>query len=231
MKATKQRVSFILITTLLAVSAYAQEIEVSGKVFDEQKQPVIGVTIRVKGTGEGTVSDMNGEYRIKTRKGETLVFMFIGYVTREIKVKEARLDVYMKPVLKMLEEVVVVAFGSQKRESIIGSAAERVIRVNDWSHRPPMYPPFQQDENSEEYEAFGENRFLSATKNPLSTFSLDVDAASYGNIRRLINQGQLPQKDAVRVEEMINYFSYNYPQPTDGHPVRIITETALCPWN
>ncbi len=58
-----------------------------------------------------------------------------------------------------------------------------------------------------------------------------MDAASYGNIRRLINQGELPRRDAVRVEEMINYFSYNYPQPTDGHPVRIITEVAASPWN
>jgi Ca-activated chloride channel family protein len=225
-----QRVGFILITMLLTMSVYAQKIEVSGKVFDEQKQPVIGATIMVKGSGDGTVSDMEGKYRIKTEKGDTLVFMFIGYVTREVKVKEARLDVYMKSDLKMLEEVTVVAFGSQKRESIVGSFAERVITVNDGSHRPFMHPPFLHD-NSEEYEAFGENRFLSATKNPLSTFSLDVDAASYGNIRRLINQGELPPKDAVRVEEMINYFSYDYPQPTDGHPVRIITETALCPWN
>jgi len=68
-------------------------------------------------------------------------------------------------------------------------------------------------------------------KQPLSTFSLDVDAASYGNIRRMINQGELPHKDAVRVEEMINYFSYAYPQPVDGHPVRIVTETTACPWN
>jgi Ca-activated chloride channel family protein len=97
---------------------------------------------------------------------------------------------------------------------------------------PPMRPPFVvREDNSEEYEAFKENRFLSAVQHPLSTFSLDVDAASYGNIRRMINQGQMPEKDAVRVEEMINYFSYDYPQPSEGHPVRIVTETAVCPWN
>lgn len=230
MKTTRQRVSLILITILLVVSVNAQVIEVSGSVFDEQKQPVIGATIMVKGSGNGTVSDMDGKYRIKTEKGDTLVFMFIGYLTREMKVKEARLDVCLKPDPKVLEEVVVVAFGSQKRQTLVGSVAQRVMMVNDGSHRPPMHPPFL-PVNAEEYESFRENRFLTAVKNPLSTFSLDVDAASYGNIRRLINQGQLPPKDAVRVEEMINYFSYDYPQPTDGHPVRIITETALCPWN
>ncbi len=226
-----QRVGFILLTMLLSVSVWAQEMEVNGRIFDEQTQPVIGATIRVKSTGDGTVSDREGKYRIKTEKGDTLVFLFIGYVTREIEVREARLDVYLKPDLTRLEEVTVVAFGSQKREYIVGSFAERIIRVNDRSHRPPMFPPFRQEINTEEYEAFSENRFLTAAQTPLSTFSLDVDAASYGNIRRLINQGELPPKEAVRVEEMINYFSYSYPHPTDGHPVRIITEVAASPWN
>ncbi len=86
-------------------------------------------------------------------------------------------------------------------------------------------------ENNEEYSSYVENRFLQAIHQPLSTFSLDVDAASYGNMRRIVNQGQLPKKDAVRIEELINYFSYDYQQPADGHPVRITTETAACPWN
>lgn len=58
-----------------------------------------------------------------------------------------------------------------------------------------------------------------------------MDAASYGNIRRMINQGQMPQKDAVRVEELINYFSYDYPQPVGEHPVNIVTEAAPVPGN
>ncbi len=86
-------------------------------------------------------------------------------------------------------------------------------------------------QNREEYANYIENRFLQAVHQPLSTFSLDVDAASYGNMRRIVNQGQLPEKDAVRIEELINYFSYDYQQPADGHPVRIATETAACPWN
>jgi len=85
--------------------------------------------------------------------------------------------------------------------------------------------------NDEEYNSHPENRFLQAIHQPLSTFSLDVDAASYSNMRRIVNQGQLPPKDAVRIEELINYFSYDYHQPADGHPVKITTETAACPWN
>lgn len=75
-----------------------------------------------------------------------------------------------------------------------------------------------------------ENRFLKAAQHPLSTFSIDVDAASYSNIRRFITQGQLPPKDAVRTEELINYFTYDYPNPDDGHPFSITTEVAACPW-
>ena len=67
--------------------------------------------------------------------------------------------------------------------------------------------------------------------NPLSTFSIDVDNASYSNVRRYINQGNLPPVDAVRIEEMINYFHYDYPQPTGAHPFSVTTELARCPWN
>ena len=226
MKTTMQRVRLFLITMLLTVSVYGQQIEVSGKVFNEEKQPIIGATIMNKVTRDGTVSDIDGKYRIKTKIGDTLVFMFIGYMAREIEVNKAQLDVYLKSDLRSMEEVVVVAFGNQKRANVVGATTQRVITVNDWSHRLPMQP-----QNSEEYEPFRENRFFSVNKNPLSTFSMDVDVASYGNIRRMINQGQIPEKDAVRVEEMINYFNYDYPQPKDGQPVSIVAETAGCPWN
>lgn len=85
--------------------------------------------------------------------------------------------------------------------------------------------------NTEEYDRIYENEFLESTKNPLSTFSIDVDAASYSNIRRFLNNGQKPPKDAVRTEELINYFTYDYPQPKDKHPFSITTEVSRCPWN
>lgn len=231
MKRTIQRLCVMLLTIILTASTFAQEIEVSGVVYDEQKQPVIGVTIRVKGTNKGTVSDMNGKYCIQAEKGDTLIFAFVGYETQERKVRDKSLDVYLKPDLKVLQEVVVVAFGSQKRSSLAGSVAGMVVNQHGMQHMPPLCFPLIQEENSEEYEAFKENRFLSTVKHPLSTFSLDVDAASYGNIRRMINQGQMPPKEAVRIEEMMNYFSYSYPQPMDEHPVKIVTEATVCPWN
>lgn len=85
--------------------------------------------------------------------------------------------------------------------------------------------------NTEEYNTIVENEFLNAFSNPLSTFSIDVDAASYSNVRRFIDAGQLPPKDAVRVEEFINYFDYDYPQPKGEDPFSLFTELGVCPWN
>ena len=83
----------------------------------------------------------------------------------------------------------------------------------------------------EDYEAFVENVFESPKTAPLSTFSIDVDNASYTNVRRFINNGQTVPKDAVRVEEMINFFKYQYPQPQTEHPFSINSEYSECPWN
>jgi Ca-activated chloride channel family protein len=85
--------------------------------------------------------------------------------------------------------------------------------------------------NTNEYNKIEDNPFKSAQKEPLSTFSIDVDNASYSQVRYNIERGQLPQKDVVRIEEMINYFDYEYKQPTGEHPFTINTELASCPWN
>src|SRR5207247_10284726 len=88
---------------------------------------------------------------------------------------------------------------------------------------------YRQDFDTATYDHISENPFLQAASNPLSTFSLDVDTASYSNIRRFINSGSLPPKDVVRVEEMINYFSYDYPEPADEKPFAVHVDLASCP--
>ena len=85
--------------------------------------------------------------------------------------------------------------------------------------------------NTETYDRIYENRFLSVQTDPLSTFSIDVDTASYSNVRRFINSGQMPPEDAVRIEELINYFSYNYSQPNGDDPFSVNIEIAQSPWN
>lgn len=87
------------------------------------------------------------------------------------------------------------------------------------------------DFNTEQYNRIYDNSFLDPRDNPLSTFSIDVDAASYTNVRRFITAGQLPPPDAVRTEELINYFKYDYPQPDGDLPFSISTDLSSCPWN
>ena len=88
-----------------------------------------------------------------------------------------------------------------------------------------------QKSSAERYAEINENPFLEAARAPLSTFSIDVDTASYANVRRFLNDGQMPPKDAVRTEELINYFEYDYPQPVGNVPFSVTTEAADCPWN
>lgn len=88
-----------------------------------------------------------------------------------------------------------------------------------------------QDFNTEEYSYISENGYKSTANEPLSTFSVDVDTASYSNLRRYLNSGQEVPADAVRIEEMLNYFTYDYPEPQDGEPFSVTTEYSDCPWN
>lgn len=87
------------------------------------------------------------------------------------------------------------------------------------------------EHNTEEYNHIEENGFRSVSVSPLSTFAADVDTASYANLRRMLLEGAEVPADAVRIEEMINYFHYDYPEPEDGEPFSVSTELTPCPWN
>lgn len=98
------------------------------------------------------------------------------------------------------------------------------------SEVPPDYRN-SQEYNTESYDHIVENEFLDTLANPQSTFSIDVDTASYSNIRRFINDGSLPPAGAVRIEELINYFDYEYAQPESDHPFSVTLDATTCPWN
>lgn len=85
--------------------------------------------------------------------------------------------------------------------------------------------------NTESYDSIQENPFFETIRQPQSTFSIDVDTASYANVRRLISGGSMPPSGAVRLEELVNYFNYDYPEPEGEHPFSVSTELADCPWN
>lgn len=113
------------------------------------------------------------------------------------------------------------------------SRSENSAKMTLYKPSPNSYHEQQpvQDFNTEGYAYTPENEYKNVFSDPLSTFSIDVDAASYTNTRRFLNNGSLPPADAVRIEEFINYFSYNYPAPTGTDPFSINTEYAPCPWN
>lgn len=90
--------------------------------------------------------------------------------------------------------------------------------------------PKDEDFNTEQYDKINDNPFLDVKQNPLSTFSIDVDTASYANVRRYLTSGSLPPKDAVRIEELINYFTYNYKEPEGKSPFSVATEISTAPW-
>ena len=94
-------------------------------------------------------------------------------------------------------------------------------------------PPPPQQRNAETYKEIKENSFVAVAQQPVTTFSADVDRAAYANVRRIIGYGKIPPKDAVRIEEMVNYFDYDYPAPEEGSasPLRVSPELAPAPWN
>lgn len=220
---------------LLIISSvmYAQERVITGTVTAaEDGNPLPGVNVVLKGSTTTTITNINGYYSIKVSgAAPTLVFSMIGYATKEVKVgSKTLINVAMDADVRQLSEVVVINKRKAEREKkALGYA---ISRSEDMSAAPVMYDAETYPvHNTEEYDAIHENIFHGALKNPLSTFSIDVDAASYSNMRRFLNNGQLPPKDAVRIEEMINYFNYDYKQPESADPFSINTEISSAPWN
>ncbi len=149
-------------------------------------------------------------------------------------------------------ETVVLSFGGEKEE---GRMTNRITESSDEDFLSSGFAPspvskdFSQkidqkgdinepeeranepDWNTEEYDRIHENQFLDAIKNPVSTFSIDVDTASYANVRRFLQNGSMPYPDSVRIEELVNYFTYDYPEPTDDDPFSFTSEITDCPWN
>lgn len=231
-----RQLAFILILITCSFGLTPEARVITGVVTSsEDGSPMPGVNVLIKGTTTGVVTNSDGRYQITVNsEKDVLVFSFIGYTTLEVKAGTRRtIDVAMSVDVKPLQEVVVLGYG-EKRE-LQNAIPGRVsgVRIKGTSAPTSSYAPMEDHvvHNTEEYEYVNENIFHDATRNPLSTFSIDVDAASYSNIRRFISNGQRPPKDAVRIEEMVNYFTYKYAQPDGEHPFAIHTEVSAAPWN
>ncbi|OQP57650.1 hypothetical protein A3860_08440 [Niastella vici] len=225
----------LLLLCASTVLLHAQS-TITGKITDEKGAPLQGASITLKGTKTSTASDVNGLYSIQVpNEKATLIFAYVGFDVQEIKVKgKGVINVILRSSVKSLDEVVVVGYGAQKKKDMTASVAtlSGMISGTNVNYPRPLTGSTRDDDfNREGYDNIKENEFQKVTDHPLSTFSIDVDAASYSNVRRVINEGKLPTPGAVRIEEMINYFSYNYPQPSNDKPFSITTESAQCPWN
>ena len=225
-----------LIAIVITAFNNTQERKVTGKVTDSRDGSALpGVTVQLKGIGTSTMTDVYGSYSIKVpNSGGTLVFSFIGFVTQELRIGKADvLDVAMIADVSTLSEVVVSGYGKARRGWVREEEAVHA-QPGGISGRVPgvmMEQTYLSENNTEEYQGVNENIFHGADKQPLSTFSIDVDAASYSNLRRFINNGQLPPQDAIRIEEMINYFDYEYDQPQGDDPFSVYSEVGPAPWN
>jgi Ca-activated chloride channel family protein len=220
----------IILGLAVLLTAFLSARTISGKVYDKQNNPLPGVNISIKGTNLGTTTDQKGCFSISIADNNAvLVFSFVGYIQKELKVgNSSPMNVLLLEDMVSLEEVDVKSKCTVKKYELTTAIA---CRAQPSCIGYPASYQMQPDMNDESYSGINENGFKSPVQSPLSTFSIDVDAASYSNIRRFINQGTLPPADAVRVEEMVNYFDYDYPQPTGEHPFKIIYELGECPWN
>ncbi len=221
--------AFLLIIGGLALAV--DQGTISGTVTDAAtKSPVAGATVVVKGAGLSAQTDAGGRFTIANVPTgfHTVEASMPGYrtaIVRLLRVSKnatANINIKLRAEAPSPKDRKIDALKCQYAPPACGSMAAECDR--SYCYLPPDY-------NTEEYARIYENKFLEAIHDPLSTFSIDVDPASYANVRRFLSGGQMPPKDAVRIEELINYFTYDYPQPTNGDPFAINVEMAGCPWN
>jgi len=238
MKTTILIIAILFLSVLL--TGFTGTGTITGTVTDSSGKPLAGVSVSLENIKTGILTDNNGYYSIRVADNTgVLVFSLRGYKTVKEKIgKRSVINITMRTL--QIEDL------PEERE-------EYAIRAEPENHKIPdkavllknvsasyMSPGgvaydhtgwYNNNFNTEGYSTVHENGYKSVRNNPLSTFSIDVDRASYSNIRRFINQGQKPPVDAVRIEEMINYFNYDYPAPNNDHPFSVYTEIAECPWN
>jgi Ca-activated chloride channel family protein len=257
---TRIAVSIGVVSVLVAL-VFAQSIpgEIHGIVSDEAGATLPGVLVTLTGPEQrSTTTDERGQFGFrKLRAGAyELGFRLAGFNTSSVKVTVSTRPehVRIKMSVGYIAETLTVQGQADKRAAAqmadsgasavfgsgLGSSARAVGgSAGGWSQpqaqaaAPAPYLPgrYNPSFHTEAYDHLDENPFRRVSTDPLSTFSIDVDTASYANVRRLLNSGVMPPAGAVRIEELINYFRFDYPRPQADTPFSIITELVVCPWN
>ncbi len=206
---------------------------IEGTVRDINGAAVAGVTITIDGTRLSTSSNALGRYALSQVPAGTVTLratqagwkpaVLTGLVVRSGQTTTA--DVRLVATVPQAKEMVSRDEVSRLSVAAPGASVLAAKRAGGNSYYLPG-----QSFNTEDYHNFKDNGFQRPTTAPLSTFAIDVDAASYSNVRRFLTQGQRPPADAVRVEELINYFPYDYPDPTGSDPFSVTTAQMPAPW-
>ena len=244
----KNRILFflLLISSVFGVQASWTAHRYTGVVLDaETLEPLPFANVVVVGTANGTVTDLDGRFTLNLDKNAvTLEVSFLGYETKKetVKASDKNIRILLSNSTVKLEELVINVPSAERKKEYSKTTESNIAydmsvapvsayqSVHSLSSRQSIHTDQYPVHNTEDYDFIKENRFLEVNENPLSTFSIDVDAASYSNMRRFVNNGQQPPKDAIRIEEMVNYFNYEYPDPDNKHPFEMITEISDCPW-
>ena len=217
-----------------------------GTVTDPTGQVIPGVTVTVTAVEPSeiysrpprreTMTDFEGKYQVSLPAGEYEIhFQLVGFssvVSRFTIQPDGREVVNVGMSLASIEDAIIVtarapviSISSTEMGSSRSASSKRSKRIpNGW---------YRSDFDTESYDPYERNRFRDPHDFPLSTFATDVDTASFSNIRRFLNEGQRPPRDAVRLEELLNYFTeaYGYPQPNGKHPFSLSVDVAPAPWH
>ncbi|MBX7219915.1 MAG: von Willebrand factor type A domain-containing protein [Blastocatellia bacterium] len=243
--------AFLLGTTLFTNSlAHMQAATgvISGQILDTTGAVIAGATVTVKNEATGVqrsaTTDQNGNYTFPNLPpGSYQIAVdapgFQKLVMEGVKVEPGQIfqqtsKLYpgsATDVVEVLGEAVsnrTIVIGQRASSGVLiaGKPRKRKTKSAQLARVQAANPPM----NTESYDRIEENPFLAAKVNPLSTFSIDVDTASYSNLRRFISNNTLPPADAVRIEEMMNYFTYDYPEPKPHEAFSASVEVAECPW-
>src|SRR5256885_7440215 len=229
-----KRAIVLLIAIVVACTSLPNKTaSLQGTVVDREGNPLPGVTVTA---GTQTVStDGKGQYEFENLPtGKYVVIAKLeafneGRLRISVNGKPVRHDIAISS--SVSESITVTA---EAPTSFLGGVVGGIIgaRAKPAAVALPASVPMQvEPQSTAQYAKIKENGFVDTRKEKTTTFSIDVDGASYANVRRFLNANLVPPSDAVRVEEMINYFTYNYPQPTDSRPLTVATEVAGCPWD
>ena len=217
----------------------ASEVTFSGVVRDgDSGRPLSGAEVVLEGTSHAAMTDADGRFFIVIRDDAllgtkvTLLVTLAGYedARREVLATgmTVRVEFTLTSITVELDEMVVDGVANK---AIVGLAQDvAMYSMAPSAARERLPGRYNPNFHTESYARIDENPWLAVENNPLSTFSIDVDRASYTNVRRLILGGDRPPVDAVRIEEMVNYFTYDYPDVDGEHPFGITTDVADAPW-